>query len=193
MATILTDLDGSIFEFTEHFEQWALREGYPIKTGILGNTYDFRDMFDYEIDVEEFLSGFFACDETFSSFNALRGCAEPIQRLHAQGWDFVGVTACDDREGLAGLRARNFKTLFGFDPIAIHVTGYSGTKENVLKAYEPTIWVEDNLHNALLGADHGHRVFLIDHPYNQGSGPFTRVHDWHDIENIISLREVAAQ
>lgn len=185
MATLITDLDGTVFAFNDHFERWALGAGYPIKTGVLGQTYDFQDLFDHEIDVQEFLDEFFGNDETFLSFPALRGCVEPIQRLKERGWDFVGITACDDRAGFAELRSRNFRSLFGFDLSAIHVTGYSGTKEHALKLYEPTIWVEDNFHYATLGAELGHSVFLIDHPYNQGEGPFTRVHDWHEIEGVL--------
>lgn len=185
MPTILSDIDGTLLEFTEHFERWAINAGHPIKPGILGQTYMFQDMFDHEIDVEEFLSGFFNCDHTFSTFGPFRDCIAPVKRLHAQGWDFVGITACNDREGLAELRARNFSALFGFPLKAVHVTGYSGTKEHALRSYEPTVWVEDNQKFATLGAELGHRVFLLDHPYNQGEGPYTRVNNWHDIEAIL--------
>ena len=42
------------------------------------------------------------------------------------------------------------------------------------------------MENALLGAEAGHTVFLMDHPYNRGAeGPFTRVQDWTEIERAV--------
>lgn len=185
MPTLLTDLDGTVFEFTAHFERWAEENGYIFKKGILGQTYMFQDMFDQPIDVERFVADFFSCDRTFSTFAEFRDCVEPVQRLKARGWDFVGITACNDRPGMAALRAKNFEQVFGFELHDIHVTGYVGTKFDALESYEPTIWVEDNRYYAEMGSELGHRVFLLDHPYNQGKGDFTRVENWHEIEDIL--------
>ena len=186
MKRILTDLDNTLFDFAPHFEDWAERAGYRIKRGMINQTYDFADMFLDEIDFEEMLQPFFHCDHTMASFPALADTVEPVKRLREQGYEFVGITACSPRDGLPQVRHQNLKCLFGFDFEEVFVTGYDVPKSEVLKNYEPTFWVEDNLKHAHEGAALGHTVFLIDHEYNQGDGPFTRVKNWLEIEERIN-------
>lgn len=184
---ILTDLDNTLFDFAPHFEEWAEKQGHRILKGVINKTYEFQDMFLDPIDVEEMLQPFFECDHTMSNFPALANTIEPVQRLREKGYEFVGITACNPRDGLDRLRHQNLKNLFGFDFEQVYVTGYSLPKSTILKNYEPSFWVEDNLHHATEGAALGHTVFLIDQGYNQGvDGPFTRVKDWLEIEGHIN-------
>lgn len=186
MKRILTDLDNTLLDFAPHFEDWAERAGHRIRRGILNQTYQFQDMFLDPIDVETMLQPFFDCNHTMGNFSALANTIEPIRRLKEQGFEFVGVTACNPREGLAQLRHENLKRLFGFDFEEVYVTGYELPKATILKDYEPTYWVEDNLKHAIEGAELGYKVFLIDQDYNQAEGPFTRVKDWSEIEAHIN-------
>jgi hypothetical protein len=182
---ILTDLDNTVFSFAPHFEDWAVRSGYNIRRGQIDQTYDFADMFYDEIDVDAMLTDFFACDDTMGSFPALPNTVEPIQRLHEKGYSFVGITACNPREGLQKVRHDNLKNVFGFDFSQVYVTGLDRCKSFVLDMFEPTIWVEDNWNHAVAGAHLGHTTFLIDYEYNRGDGPFQRVTDWLAIEEHI--------
>jgi hypothetical protein len=187
MKRILTDLDNTLLDFAPHFEEWAEKVGHRIKRGVINKTYQFEDMFLDPINVEEMLVPFFACDHTMSNFPALANTVEPVQRLREQGYEFVGITACNPRNGLSKLRHQNLKKLFGFDFEEVYVTGYDVSKGVVLKTYEPTFWVEDNYKHAVEGAELGHTVFLIDQCYNQcPEGPFTRVKDWLEIEEAIN-------
>lgn len=184
---ILTDLDNTLLDFAPHFEEWAERAGHRIKRGVINKTYEFQDMFLDPIDVEEMLQPFFLCDHTMGNFPALANTVEPVQRLREQGYEFVGITACNPRDGLAQLRHENLKNLFGFDFEEVFVTGYSLPKAEILKNYPASYWVEDNHKHAIEGAELGHTVFLIDHCYNQcPEGDFTRVKDWLEIEAIIN-------
>ncbi len=190
---ILTDLDNTLLDFAPHFEEWAESQGHRILKGVINRTYDFNDMFLYPINVEEMLQPFFECDHTMGNFPALANTVEPVQRLHAQGFEFVGITACNPRDGLDRLRHQNLKNLFGFDFEEVFVTGYEVPKSTVLKNYPASYWVEDNLKHAIEGAELGHTVFLIDHEYNRGvEGPFIRVADWEEVEALINVNEWAA-
>lgn len=187
MKYILTDLDNTLLSFGPHFEDWAERAGYRIQRGVIDKTYALEDMFLDPIEFEDMFNSFFACDYTMGNFPALANTVEPIKRLKEQGFQFVGVTACNPRTGLAELRHENLKNLFGFDFEEVFVTGYSLPKSEVLKNYPASYWVEDNIRHAIEGAELGHTVFLIDQCYNQcEEGPFTRVNDWVEIEAIIN-------
>lgn len=182
----LTDLDNSVLDFAPHFEEWASKSGYEIRRGVINQSYNLQDMFcDSSIVIEKVLETFFACDHTMSNFPALADTIEPMQRLHERGYDFVGISACNPRERLAELRHDNLTKLLGFEFEEVFITGYDLPKATILKNYEPTYWVEDIKHHAEEGARLGHTVFLVDHPYNKGEGPFTRVKNWQEIESII--------
>jgi hypothetical protein len=183
---VLTDLDNTLLDFGPHFEDWAESQGHRIKRGVINKTYLFEDMFLDPINVEEMLQPFFGCFHTMGNFPALANTVEPIQRLRERGYEFVGITACSPLDGLDKVRHENLKNLFGFDFEEVHVTGYDFSKSDVLKRYEPTIWVEDNIKHAFEGATLGHNVFLINRDYNRGiDGPFTRVDNWLAIEDHI--------
>lgn len=185
---ILTDLDNTLLDFAPHFEEWAESQGYKITRGVINQTYDFQDAFEEDVsDVGALLRPFFLCDHTMSNFPALADTVEPIQRLREQGFEFVGITACEPIAGLSRLRHQNLKNLFGFDFEEVFVTGYELPKATVLKNYGPSYWVEDNLKHAVEGAVLGHEVFLIDQCYNQCvEGPFKRVKNWLEIEAAIN-------
>lgn len=183
MSFILTDLDNTVFDFSPHFESWARRQGHTIKEGVLGVTYDFQSMFDYQIDDVKLLNEFFDCHSTMSSFAALPDTIEPMRRLHARGYEFVGITGCNSRVGLRAARRKNLASVFGFEFQDVYITGYAKPKTEVLKLFRDAVWIEDSLNHALDGAELGHRTFLIDHPYNQGEGDFTRVTNWLEIED----------
>lgn len=183
---LITDLDNSVLDFQPHFEDWAEAKGHRIKRGVINITYELEHMFIDEVNIPELMTEFFACDETMSSFPALDNSVEPIRRLRQQGYEFVAITACEPRSGLAQVRHQNLKNLFGFDFEEVYVTGYDVPKSEVLKTFEPTFWVEDNLKHAHEGAELGHTVFLIDRDYNRHDDSFIRVKDWLEIEERIN-------
>lgn len=186
MKYILTDIDNTLVRFSPHFEDWAERYGHSITRGVIENTYDFQQMFRDPIpDPEAMLQPFFACDMTMSTFPALDNCVEPVQRLHQAGYRFIAVTACTPRDGLAQIRKRNLEEVYGIEFEDVFISGYERPKAEVLKHFGPSVWVEDNLKHAREGAELGHRTFVIDYTYNQGTGPFERVKDWRCIERAL--------
>jgi len=182
---ILTDVDNTIFDFGDTFQQW-LADRNLHGSGRLNDIYhitEFLDCNSHEMD--ELLVEFYRSD-TFENLPPVRGSVEALQSLHERGYDFVAITACHDLEGLEEARRDNLERVFGFAWPVVHITGLAGHKTPYLEAYEPTIWVEDSLKQALQGVEAGHRTFLLDYPYNQSDHrSFERVTDWQYIKEWI--------
>jgi hypothetical protein len=107
--------------------------------------------------------------------------AAVLPSLHALGWHFVAISACPGEPGLVAARARNLRDAFGFEWDGVHCVGED--KSACLKRYAPAVWVEDNWHNGVIGAEIGHRAYMLDRPHNGGrEHPLVRrVADWHEI------------
>lgn len=178
---ILTDIDNTLLCFQSAFEGWLRHKGVDFHEGALNTFYDIDSMFDEPVDSQALVNEFFGT-RWASQFCALRNCNEPVNQLKEMGYQFIAISACDDADGtLKEARERNIREVFGFD-MEVHLTGYAGTKRDLLSSFEPAIWVEDHVSNAELGAELGHTTYLIDHTYNsKAEGNFTRVADWHEL------------
>ncbi len=180
---ILTDLDGTLLNFTAAFEDWLTSKDIPFHPNKLGDHYCISGMFDHKVDEKQLVSEFFESDYG-GNCQALDNTIQHVRELYDLGFDFIGITACSDDEALIELRQKNLLSVFGFC-IPVYATGFHGSKERILNSYSSSIWVEDHIDNAIAGNDAGHTVFLINHPYNQEDGPYTRVKDWEEIKEIL--------
>lgn len=182
--TILTDVDGVILDFLGAFEQWVIQQGYDINENAIGHDFDLSLAFKDDVDAIQVIRDFFNTDMA-SNLMPLRESNIHLGELNDNGYDFIAITACPNLDDVLENRKNNIKNAIGFDFKQIIGAGFLSGKKDILSRYSPSVWVEDNLDHAIIGAELGHQVFLIDHPYNQGKGQFTRVNCWEEIKYTI--------
>lgn len=184
---ILTDIDGTVLRFDLAFERWMAAQGLVARAA-LRDLYGIADVYGIrEDEVHCYIRDFCRQDE-FARLPA-EDCAQTVlPRLHDAGWDFIAITAVPHEPEVVAARMENLKAVFGFDWLALHCTGtHHGSKDRILSTYRPAIWVEDHGDNAVVGAEAGHRTFLLDRAYNENivHPSVLRVDDWHEIERLI--------
>jgi hypothetical protein len=189
---ILTDVDGVLLEWENHFAGWMINKGYQQKSGkekvySMGKRYGLTKKKKEDL-IKEFNN------------SAWMGTQEPmpesqtwVKLLHAEGWTFIPITSQTTDIPAQELRKRRLKDLFGgtvFENFFILDTG--ADKDSALAEFHGTSlwWVEDKPENALLGLEYGLRPLLVNHTYNQKfkHQNITRVKHWKHIYKVINGR-----
>jgi hypothetical protein len=184
---ILTDFDDTILDFSRPFQAWAKDQGYSFSSclreqpsggipALLGIDRD---------EADRIVTEFTLHSREFGALPPEPCAAEVLPELHKAGYRFVGITATLDHAGNWERRWKNFKDAFGFELDRLHCTGLGTSKEYYLKRYDTGVWVEDNFGHAVVGAEVGHKTYILDRSYNttEQHPKVTRVNDWHAIAN----------
>lgn len=187
MNYILTDIDETVLQFAQPFEDWMHEIGYEAN-GKLRDNYCMEKTYGISKNiVMEKLFEF--CDTEMYRNLPAEECAKIIiPRLHEQGFKFIGISACDEKAHEH--RLYNFKEEFGFELYELYCVGMLSEKKEILKKFEPSIWVEDHWKNACDGSELGHTSFLLTREYNrnENSNNINRVSSWFDIYDYIHER-----
>ena len=187
---ILTDVDGILLEWENHFTKWMISRGHELIPNHVP-AYAMHTRFNLEEN--------FVRKET-REFNksAWMGTQPPIldsqtwvKLLHAEGWTFIPITSQTSDKPAQELRKKRLEELFGtktFQNYFIFETGAS--KDTALIEFHDTglWWIEDKWTNALAGLKYGLKPLFYNHPYNQEyeHPNITRVNNWEQIYKIIS-------
>ncbi len=198
---ILTDVDGVLLEWENHFTEWMLQRSYyndsneriyPYKLlPNKENTYEMADRFGLTIpqirkEIREF------------NKSAWMGTQVPmpqsqswVKLLAAEGWTLIPITSQTSDIPAQLLRKKRLGELFGDHVFQnYHILDTGADKDSVLAEFHGTglYWVEDKPKNALAGLNFGLKVILIDHPYNRDFNhpEVTRVNNWQDIHKMIA-------
>lgn len=177
---VYTDVDLTLLDFNEPFEEFIRSQGHDIPYGATEGQAHLPACFDVSQEVADELVRTFFLDATFGALPPIAGAQDVVQRLHKDGWKFVAITACPD--SVHELRRQNLKDVFGFD-MEVHYSGFGGCKKDILTKYAPTVWVEDNVGHAEVGLELGYETFLINQRHNRDATTgATRVDTWLEIE-----------
>jgi hypothetical protein len=192
---ILTDVDGVLLEWENHFETWMLGKGYTASLG-KENLYSMEKRYGLDTAIKEQLIEEFNNSAWMSNQDPMPGSQTWVKLLHAEGWTFIPITSQTTDIPAQELRKRRLKELFGgtvFENFFILETG--ADKDSALAEFHGTDlwWVEDKPENALLGLEYGLQPLLVDHKYNKKfkHKKITRVKDWKHIYKIINNRKLA--
>lgn len=179
---ILTDIDETVLQYAAPFRAWCLGLGLATK-GDLKECYSVEEFLGCSKDEANALMVRFAGEGNLDHQPPEPDAAVVLPRLYEAGYRFVGITACGVDLGVQRDRKTTLERVFGFPWEALHMVDLGASKDLVLNAFEPAIWVEDNTYHATRGAALGHRSYLLDRPYNRLSSPtgVTRVGSWEDI------------
>lgn len=114
--------------------------------------------------IEEFNSS-----DDFGKLSPVEGAVNALNTAiahHGERVRFHVVTSCSSDWDTVEMRKANLKRYFG--PIfgSVHCLDLGQSKEVLLHAFEPGIWIEDNLKNALIGVRAGHRTFMRQTSHN---------------------------
>ena len=187
---ILTDVDGVLLEWENHFETWMLGKGYTASLG-KENLYSMEKRYGLDTAIKEQLIEEFNNSAWMSNQDPMPGSQTWVKLLHAEGWTFIPITSQTTDIPAQELRKRRLKELFGgtvFENFFILETG--ADKDSALAEFHGTDlwWVEDKPENALLGLDYGLKPLLVDHTYNKKfkHQEIARVKNWSHIYRVIN-------
>ena len=197
---ILTDVDGVLLEWENHFTEWMQQRSYYDDNGqryypykLLPNkqnTYEMADRFGLSIteirkEIREFNKSAWMGTQ----------CPMPdsqtwVKLLAAEGWTFIPITSQTSDIPAQELRKKRLGELFG-DHIFknYHILDTGSDKDSVLAEFHNTglYFIEDKPKNALTGLKYGVRPILIDHPYNRDfqHPDIIRVNNWKQIHELL--------
>ena len=187
---ILTDVDGVLLEWENHFTKWMISRGAKLKNEFKAE-YDMQRRFvdateDIKLAIREF------------NKSAWMGTQPPmpesqtwVKLLHAEGWTFIPISSQTSDIPAQELRKRRLEELFGeYAFYNFHILETGQDKDDVLAEFHGTglWWIEDKWTNAYAGLKYGLKPLFVDHPYNREySHPdITRVNNWQDIHKIVT-------
>ena len=187
---ILTDVDGVLLEWENHFTKWMISRGYKLKDNFVSE-YNMQKRFeDHNLNIKTEIREF--------NKSAWMGTQPPmpesqtwVKLLHAEGWTFIPISSQTSDIPAQELRKRRLEELFGeYAFYNFHILETGQDKDDVLAEFHGTglWWIEDKWTNAYAGLKYGLNPLFVDHPYNREySHPdITRVNNWQDIHKIVT-------
>jgi len=186
---ILTDVDGVLLEWENHFTKWMISRGYKLKDNFVSE-YNMQKRFeDHNLNIKTEIREF--------NKSAWMGTQPPmpesqtwVKLLAAEGWTFIPITSQTSDIPAQLLRKKRLGELFG-DHIFTnyHILDTGADKDSALAIFKNTglYWVEDKPKNALAGLKFGLKPIIIDHPYNRDFNhpDIIRVNNWKDVHEIL--------
>ena len=196
---ILTDVDGVLLEWEQHFSDWMLQRSYYNDKGkkiypytLLDgkeNTYEMAERFGLTIpqirkEIREFnKSAWMATQSPMPESQTW------VKLLHAEGWTLIPITSQTSDIPAQEVRKKRLTELFGDIFYNYHILDTGQDKDSVLAEFHNTglYFVEDKPKNALAGLNFGLKPILIDHLYNRDfkHPDVIRVNNWKQIHEIL--------
>ena len=194
---ILTDVDGVLLEWENHFTKWMITRGHKLKEDYKSE-YDMGKRFIFYSNVFNEDPNYIKLAIREFNKSAWMATQPPmpesqtwVKLLHAEGWTFIPISSQTSDIPAQELRKRRLEELFGEDAFYnFHILETGSDKDDVLAEFHGTglYFVEDKWTNALAGLKYGLKVLFINHPYNQKykHPDITRVNNWKQIHEIVS-------
>ena len=183
---ILIDCDDVLLDWQRGFRSW-LRDTqsiHPHPSGPLSwKMTDWLGM--PEDDCLHLVRSFNASDD-FGKLAPVSDAVAAVAHLRKQGHLLYVISSCGSEPSTLAMRERNLVRVFGevFDEVIAIPLGVS--KQTHLATFEPSVWIEDNYHNALSGLQFGHRTFMLRRSHNRydeatSHDMITWVDDWWEL------------
>ena len=197
---ILTDVDGVLLEWENHFTKWMITRGHKLKEDYKSE-YDMGKRFIFYSNVFNEDPNYIKLAIREFNKSAWMATQPPmpesqtwVKLLHAEGWTFIPISSQTSDIPAQELRKRRLEELFGEDAFYnFHILETGSDKDDVLAEFHGTglYFIEDKWTNALAGLKYGLKVLFINHPYNQEykHPDITRVNNWQDIHKIVTGRK----
>lgn len=187
---ILTDVDGVLLEWENHFSKWMATKGFP-QLENTNHEYDMNLRFGIHKDLAKELIREFNRSAWMGTQQPMPDAQTWVKLLHAEGWTFIPITSQTSDIPAQELRKKRLAELFGntvFTNFFILETG--DNKDSALSEFHGTglWWIEDKWANAEKGLEYGLKPLLYSHDYNQGleNKDIIRVNNWKHIHKIVN-------
>ena len=137
-------------------------------------------------------------DGYFGRLKPIPGAVAALRAAHAQGRRISVITASSSLPVVHELRTRNLVDVFGDIFEDIRFVDLDGCKRAHLEDFPSRIWVEDKFSNAILGAEAGHRAYVMRRCHNRHieagcTDPRAAwVDDWTEIAAAEGILPIAA-
>lgn len=163
---LLLDIDDTVLGWTEGFKAYIEKK--------LGKKLEGRQT-EYTMsswiglpdeEVKELVRDFNDNDEEFGNLKPIRNSEVFLPKFKDLGYDLVAITCSSAKEDSIKRRKQNIINVFGDIFTDVHCIPLSASKEEHLKQYPSSYWIEDKIENALLGKKLGHKGVMIRQPHN---------------------------
>lgn len=163
---LLLDCDGVMLNFTKGFQPFAEMK--------IGRKLNIDDIVDFDLSKwtgvtpEENLEMIteFMATEAYSQLEPYDGALELLDAARAAGMITEIITSAANGPRHSEMRHTNVGAAFGDRISYTHIVGMAGSKHALLSSYPKATWVEDNFNNAIMGAEIGHRTFIVRDGHN---------------------------
>lgn len=190
---ILIDCDGIALAWEEGFRLFVKHE-YGKDLDPAGPcAWDMQEWTGFDATgVKKAITDFNEYAWEFGCLPAVPGAVTGIRKLARQHeCEFVVITACSTSSKTVALRKVNLYHIFGEDIKEVHCVDLGESKRTHLADHAPTFWVEDNVGNALLGLEYGHRPLVLKTRHNEKFQEETQdriqwCESWADIVDVIA-------
>ena len=194
---ILTDVDGVLLEWENHFTKWMITRGHKLKEDYkseydMGKRFIFySNVFNEDPNYIKLAIREFNKSAWMATQPPMPGSQTWVKLLHAEGWTFIPISSQTSDIPAQELRKRRLEELFGeYAFYNFHILDTGQDKDDILAEFHGTglWWIEDKWTNAYAGLKYGLKPLFVDHPYNREySHPdITRVNNWQDIHKIVT-------
>lgn len=194
---ILTDCDGVLLDWYNHFSKWMDKRGYksrPIESyEVYGQVLLKR--YDLTLDEHDALCQEFNHSAWVRFVPSIRDAVAGIKRLHEEyGYEFHVITAFGGDYYSKALRVHNLKKYFGDAITKVVWTPFRGSKLEALSEYKGTnyYWLDDKPRHAESGLTHGLKSVIMEHDYNlkyKDEGKYRKdihfVKDWKHFTELV--------
>lgn len=191
---VLCDCDGVLLRFigTPFVKYASAQLGRPLDIADW-NDFDLSSWLGITPDETVALIGAFGRTPAFANLEPCKGAQDFIRRVIAAGRDPHIITASPTDSVSIERRHSNTREVFGDAISKINFVGLHESKEAKLRSYPPSIWIEDHFGNAVLGAEIGHRTFLVRDAHNRDKEGqptpenLTWVDDLYQVADLIGI------
>lgn len=162
MKVILTDIDGVVLQWKPAYESYMEKIGVDplhmkdridkIDPATLGVTFT-KEALEYV--------QMFQTDPVYGDIAPYDDAISGMTTLYNAGWKFIGITCCGNHETVVRLRYENIEKYFPGMFLNIHTLDVHESKEECLKQYDPSYWIDDVPKHVLSGIKCGHETFWM--------------------------------
>lgn len=191
MKNVIFDCDDVLLNWTEGFREYLNRErGITCQTPS-PTSWDMSNWTGLgKAKTWKEISLFNEESKDFSKLNPIDGAIDSVREIKSQGYKLHVITSCSSHDDCVSRRKENLTSLFGNVFNDIHCIPLGASKENYLKIYDPSFWIEDNVQNAIIGHKIGHKSIIRLTEHNKSltreTPPgITWASNWNEIEKEI--------
>lgn len=188
---MILDCDWVLVDYAGRFVPWLCGQRGLAKPATPLNTYDMAGWLGipHAMIMEGILEFNSGVVPEFGQLAPLPDAVHALATLAERGWDLRVISSATANPAGVALRERHLAECFG--PVFTEITclGIGASKQDVLMALPPSIFIDDLPVNLQAGLAAGHDSYLMTAAHNAHYTALPRVRDWRHIMDIAGAAE----